>query len=182
MTWIIASAATAVFLAGQQSRETKMPVDAASVMTRDVIKVGPNATVAEVAALLAKHDISAVPVCDEKGTLLGMLSEGDLMRPFGAANEMRRAWWLGVLAEGTDLAPDFLDYIRVDRRSAHDLMTQDVVTATDQTSLSEIADLMSKHRIKRVPILTDGKLVGIVSRADVVRALAGLPGASTGQA
>jgi signal-transduction protein with cAMP-binding, CBS, and nucleotidyltransferase domain len=111
-----------------------------------------------------------------------MLSEGDLMRPFGAANEMRRAWWLGVLAEGTDLAPDFLDYIRVDRRSAHDLMTPDVVTATEQTSLSEIADLMSKHRIKRVPILTDGKLVGIVSRADVVRALAGLPGASTGQA
>jgi CBS domain-containing protein len=182
LTWIIASAAAAVFLAGQQSRETKMPVDAASVMTRDVIKVGPNATVAEVAALLAQHDISAVPVCDEKGTLLGMLSEGDLMRPFGAANEMRRAWWLGVLAEGTDLAPDFLDYIRVDRRSAHDLMTPDVVTATEQTSLSEIADLMSKHRIKRVPILTDGKLVGIVSRADVVRALAGLPGASTGQA
>ncbi len=159
-----------------------MPVDAASVMTRDVITAGPNATVAEVADLLARHDISAVPVCDEKGALLGMLSEGDLMRPFGAANEMRRAWWLGMLAEGTDLAPEFLDYVRVDRRTARDLMTRDVVTASEGTSLSEIADLMHKHRIKRVPILSDGKVVGIVSRADVVRALAGLPGASTGQA
>ena len=96
-----------------------MSVDAASVMTRDVITVGPNATVAEVAAMLAKHDISAVPVCDEDGALLGMLSEGDLMRPFGAANEMRRAWWLGMLAEGTDLAPEFLDYIRSGQTHAH---------------------------------------------------------------
>jgi CBS domain-containing protein len=158
-----------------------MPVDAAAVMTRDVITVGPNATVAEVAALLAKHDISAVPVCDAKGALLGMLSEGDLMRPFGAANEMRRAWWLGLLAEGTDLAPEFLDYIRVDRRKAKDLMTREVVTATEQTSLSEIADLMSKHRIKRVPVLTNGKVAGIVSRADVVQALTRWPNAIAGQ-
>jgi CBS domain-containing protein len=159
-----------------------MPVDAAAVMTRDVITVGPNATVAEVAALLAKHDISAVPVCDTNGAVLGMLSEGDLMRPFGAANEMRRAWWLGMLAEGTDLAPEFLDYVRVDKHTAKDLMTRDVVTATEQTNLSEIADLMSKHRIKRVPVLTNGKVVGIVSRADVVRALTRWPNAVAGQA
>jgi CBS domain-containing protein len=158
-----------------------MPVDAASVMARDVITVGPNATVAEVAALLAKHDISAVPVCDADGTLLGIVSEGDLMRPFGAANEMRRAWWLGMLAEGTDLAPDFLDYVRADSRRAKDLMTPNIVTATEQTSLAEVADLMSKHRIKRVPILVDGKIVGIVSRADVVRALSRWPNALTGQ-
>jgi CBS domain-containing protein len=158
-----------------------MPVDAASVMTRDVITVGPNARVAEVAALLAKHEISAVPVCDSDGTLLGILSEGDLMRPFGAANEMRRAWWLGMLAEGTDLAPDFLDYVRADRRTAKDLMTPNVVTVTDQTSLAEIADLLGKHRIKRVPVLANGKIVGIVSRADVVRALTRSPNALTGQ-
>jgi CBS domain-containing protein len=158
-----------------------MPIDAASAMTRDVITVGPNARVAEVAAVLAKHDISAVPVCDGDGTLLGILSEGDLMRPFGAANEMRRAWWLGILAEGTDLAPEFLDYIRMDRRSAKDLMTREVVTVTEQTSLSEVADLMSKHRIKRVPVLSGGKVVGIVSRADVVGALTRWPNALSGQ-
>jgi CBS domain-containing protein len=155
-----------------------MSVDAASIMTRDVITVGPNATVAEVAAVLARHDISAVPVCDENGMLLGMLSEGDLMRPFGAANEMRRAWWLGMLAEGTDLAPEFLDYIRVDRRCAKDLMVRDVVTATEATSLAELADLLNRHRIKRVPILSNGKVTGIVSRADVVRSLARTPDAT----
>jgi CBS domain-containing protein len=78
-----------------------------------------------------------------------------------------------LLAEGTDLAPDFVDYVRLDRRKAQDLMTRDVVTATERTSLSEIADLMSKHRIKRVPILAAGKVIGIVSRADIVRSLAG---------
>ena len=158
-----------------------MSVDAASVMTRDVITVGPNAMVAEVATKLAEHDISAVPVCDKDGTMLGMLSEGDLMRPFGAANEMRRAWWLGMLAEGNDLAPEFLDYIRRDRRRAQDLMTREVITTTEQTSLSEIADLMSRHRIKRVPVLSDGKVVGIVSRADVVGALAGSQGDFSGE-
>jgi CBS domain-containing protein len=149
-----------------------MPVDAASIMTRGVVTVGPDATVAEVATLLARHDISAVPVCDADGTLLGMLSEGDLMRPFGSANEMRRAWWLGMLAEGTDLASEFLDYVRVDNRHARDLMTRDVITATERASAGEIADLISRHHIKRVPILHDGKLVGIVSRADLVRVLA----------
>jgi CBS domain-containing protein len=148
-----------------------MSVDAASVMTRDVITIGPDATVAEVAGLLGKHEISAVPVCDANGALLGIVSEGDLMRPFGVANEMRRAWWLELLAEGTDLAPEFVDYIRVDKRRAQELMTRDVVTASERTGLPAIADLMSKHRIKRVPILRDGKLVGIVSRADLVRAL-----------
>jgi len=92
-----------------------------------------------------------------------------------AANEMRRAWWLGMLAEGTDLAPEFLDYLRVDRRHAKDLMIREVVSATEGTKLSEIADLMSRHRIKRVPILRDGKLVGVVSRGDIVRALARSP-------
>jgi CBS domain-containing protein len=153
-----------------------MPVDAASIMTRDVVTVGPEATVAEVSATLASHEISAAPVCDPDGRLLGMLSEGDLVRPFGAANEMRRAWWLGMLAEGTELAPEFLDYVRLDKRRARDLMTRDVITATEGTSTAELADMLSRHRIKRVPILRDGKLVGIVSRADLVRVLARSPG------
>jgi CBS domain-containing protein len=158
-----------------------MAVDAASIMSGTVISTTPDATVSEVATLLAKHDISAVPVCEKDGTLVGMLSEGDLMRPFGAANEMRRAWWLEVLAEGHDLAPEFVDYMRLDRRRARDLMTKNVVTATERSSAAEIADLISQHHIKRVPILRDGKLVGIVSRADLVRALAKSPGALSHQ-
>jgi CBS domain-containing protein len=156
-----------------------MTIDAASIMTRAVVTAGPDDTVTQVAGLLAEHEISAVPVCDKDGKLLGMLSEGDLMRPFGQENELRRSWWLGMLAEGTDLAPEFLDYLRLDRRRAKDLMNTDVVSATEQASAGEIADLLSKHKIKRVPIVRDGKLVGIVSRADLIRAMARSPDALT---
>jgi CBS domain-containing protein len=129
-----------------------------------------------VAQLLADHDISAVPVCDENGKPIGMVSEGDLMRPFGRENALRRAWWLNLLAEGTDLAPNFVDYISADRRTAADLMTQPVISAADTTLVPELADLIIAHQIKRLPILREGRLVGIVSRSDIVRALAREPG------
>lgn len=148
-------------------------LDAASIMTRKVITASPEDTVAEVARLLTKHNISALPVCDVSGKLLGMISEGDLMRPFGEANSLRRAWWLEMLAEGTDLAPEFLTYVRVDHRRVKDLMTNEVVTADQGANVETLADLLTRHHIKRVPIVHDGKLVGVVSRADVVRALAG---------
>ncbi|MDA8048938.1 MAG: CBS domain-containing protein [Rhodospirillales bacterium] len=149
-----------------------MPVDAAAIMTRAVVTVGPDDTVTRVAEVLTKHGISAVPVCEKDGTVVGMISEGDLMRPFGQENALRRDWWLNLIAEGTELSQEFLDYIRLDRRRARDLMSRTVVSASVSTSLPELADLLSRHRIKRVPILKDGKLVGIVSRADIVRALA----------
>ena len=149
-----------------------MQLDAAAIMTQPVITVAPDDIVAKVAEVLTKHGISAVPVCEADGTLLGMISEGDLMRPFGQENALRRDWWLNLVAEGTDLGKEFVDYIRVDRRRARDLMTTTVVTAPATASLPELADLLSKHHIKRVPILRDGKLVGIVSRADIVRAVA----------
>jgi CBS domain-containing protein len=152
-----------------------MPLIAESIMTRNVITARPDDPVMKVAKLLNDHDISAVPVCDGDGRLLGMLSEGDLMRPFGKENALRRAWWLGMPAEGTDLAPAFLDYIRLDSRVARDLMVTPVITAPADASAAELADLLAQHHIKRVPIVRDGKLVGIVSRADVVRALARTP-------
>jgi CBS domain-containing protein len=154
-----------------------MALKAADIMTRDVVTARPDDSVAKVAKLLTDREISAVPVCDEQGRVLGMLSEGDLMRPFGKENALRRAWWLNILAEGTDLAPSFVDYIRVDSRRARDLMVTPVVTAPEDTNVSEIADLMARHRIKRVPIVREGRLVGVVSRADVVRALARTPDA-----
>jgi len=152
-----------------------MPVTASDVMTRNVESVGPDEPVARVAKLLAAHSISAVPVCATDGTLLGMVSEGDLMRPFGKEHAIKRAWWLNILAEGTDLAPAFLDYIRLDNRKARDLMSKPVISADEAATLPEIADLLAAHRIKRVPILRDGKVVGIVSRGDIVQALAKEP-------
>ena len=152
-----------------------MSLTAADIMTRDVVTARPENSVAEIAKLLTDHDISAVPICDEQGKALGMVSEGDLMRPFGKENELKRAWWLNLLAEGVELAPAFVDYVRLDHRRARDLMVAPVITAPADASVPELADLLARHRIKRVPIVRDGRLVGIVSRADVVRALANTP-------
>ncbi len=152
-----------------------MSDNAASIMTRNVVTAGPNDSVAHVARILSEHGISAVPVCNDQGLIVGMLSEGDLMRPFGNAHSEKRAWWLNLLAEGTDLAPSFLDYLRMDRRRARDLMTTPVITATAKTTVPELADLLARHDIKRVPITQDGRLLGIVSRADIVRAMARTP-------
>jgi CBS domain-containing protein len=99
------------------------------------------------------------------------------MRPFVTSNVKRRAWWLTLLADGTDLAPEFLDYVRLDRHQVGDLMTKPVITASEATSVTELAEQMVQHRIKRLPIVRDGKLVGIVSRADVIRAIARSPDA-----
>jgi CBS domain-containing protein len=149
-----------------------MADSAATIMTREVVSIGPDARVSEVAALLSQKGISAVPVLDAAGKLLGMVSEGDLMKPFGAKNQARREWWLGMLAEGERLAPEFLDYVSEDHHTAKDLMTRAVITADESTPLPEIADLLTKNHIKRVPVLRDDVVVGIVSRADIVRALA----------
>jgi CBS domain-containing protein len=146
---------------------------AADIMTHDIVSVRPGDTVPVIAAALGKRGISAAPVVDAEGKLLGIVSEGDLMRPFGARSVVRRDWWLEMLAEGERLAPDFLDYIRQDHRTASDLMTRDVVTVAGDMPVAEIADVLAQHRIKRVPVMQDGKMVGIVSRADILRALAG---------
>ncbi len=152
-----------------------MSDDAAALMTRDVRSVGPGDSVGSIARTLAAHEISAVPVCDASGALLGVVSEGDLMRPFAETNALRRAWWLSLLAEGGELAPDFVEYVRQDHRCARDLMTSPAITATEASTLPQLSELMTQHRIKRVPIVRDGRVVGIVSRADLVRALSRLP-------
>jgi CBS domain-containing protein len=152
-----------------------MTISVGSIMTRNVITARPDDSVATVAALLSTHEISAVPVCDKDGKLLGIVSEGDLMQPFGQENALRRSWWLGMLAEGTELAPEFLDYVRLDHRRVDVLMNAEVITASEQASAAEVADLLMKHRIKRVPVMRDGRVVGIVSRADLIRAMSGSP-------
>jgi CBS domain-containing protein len=148
---------------------------AADVMTRFVVTADPDATVAEVAKLLTRHAISAVPICDAAGGVVGILSEGDLLRPFTQTNEDRRTWWLDVLSEGDGLAPEFLEYVRLDRRRARDLMQTRLITAAEETPIAAIAELLIRHQIKRVPIVRDGKLVGIVTRADLVRAIVRSP-------
>jgi CBS domain-containing protein len=148
-----------------------MPGSVANIMTHDVISVAPETGVAQIAALLSKHRISAVPVIDAGGQIIGMVSEGDLLSPFITANQARRSWWLDILAEGETLAPDFVQYISMDHHVARDLMTKKVITATEDMPIAQVADLLIKNHIKRVPIIRDGHVTGIVSRADIVRAL-----------
>jgi CBS domain-containing protein len=159
------------------AKEDHMSLCAADIMTTKVKTVRPDASVSEIARLLCDNEISAVPVCDAHGQVLGMLSEGDLLRPVGKEHATKRAWWLNLLAEGTDLAPSFLECISVENQRAHNLMVGPAITASPDTTVPELADLLVRHHIKRVPILRDGKVVGIVSRADLVRVLARTPDA-----
>jgi len=152
-----------------------MSIQAHKAMTQDVLTVGPDETVTDVARKMADRKVSAVPVVDEAGVLLGVLSEGDLMRHYGADHQRRRAWFLDHLAEGQKLSREFLDSIRLDMLHAKDLMVSPVVTAPPETPLSAIVDLMLTHKIKRVAIVTDGKLVGLVSRADLIKRIIQAP-------
>ncbi|HEU0217555.1 MAG TPA: CBS domain-containing protein, partial [Stellaceae bacterium] len=121
------------------------------------------------ARLMAERGISALPVVDRKRRVVGIVSEGDLLHRAETGTERRRAWWLDELAATNQLAAE---YIKSHGGKVEDVMTRDVVSVTDTTPLADIATLLETHRIKRVPVLRDGRLVGIVSRANLVRALA----------
>lgn len=146
-------------------------MNAADVMISDVITVGPDTSVRGVAEKLLANRISAVPVVDRDGALLGIVSEGDLIHRIETGTERRRSWWLEFFADTETLARDF---VKSHARTAADVMTHPVVTVKPDTPLGELASLLEKHRIKRVPVVVNGKIVGIVSRANLVQALVSL--------
>jgi CBS domain-containing protein len=146
---------------------------AADVMVTSVITVGPNACVQDVAQILLNARISGVPVVGPNGELIGIVTEGDLMRRVEAGTGRRRPWWLALLTGKEVLAAEF---IKEHSRKVADVMSREVITAAPETPLSEIANLLEKNAIKRVPIVDKGKLVGIVSRANLLQALANLSG------
>ena len=148
-----------------------MTIPAKSVMTTDIVTVPPETTIAETARRMLIHHVSAVPVVDPDNRPLGLVSEGDVMRYFGAQFQSKRAQWLRMLAEGETLAPEFLAEIGLNQRHVREIMSTAIVSADEEASLAELADLMLKHGIKRVPILRDGVLVGMVSRAELIRAV-----------
>jgi CBS domain-containing protein len=152
---------------------------ARDVMTTPVLTVRPDTAVQKIAELLLECRISAVPVVDEGGRVCGMVSEGDLVNRADAGTRHRRSWWLEVLKTPEDRSREFL---RVHGQRAEDVMTRDVVTVEDDAPLPAIAATLEKHRVKRVPVLRGGKLVGIVSRANLLQALAvGVPFPATVQ-
>jgi CBS-domain-containing membrane protein len=150
---------------------------AVDVMTRAVITVGPGSTVQQAAQLFADNHISGAPVVDDEGHLLGMLTEGDLLRRSEIGTQSRRrSWWLELLSSTQNLAAT---YIKENARLVSDVMTAKVITVKETTPLGEVADLLERHRIKRVPVLYDGELLGIVSRANLIKALASAPKAAS---
>lgn len=152
-----------------------MSIRAADMMTSPVISVMEETGVAEIAALLSAKHISAVPVCRPDGTLAGIVSEGDVLRPFRESVRQRRDWWLGIISEGETLSQEYLDYVRRDTHTAKEIMATFVITADESATLPELAESMLKHAVKRIPILRNGRLVGIVSRADLIESIARAP-------
>ena len=144
---------------------------AGDLMTRDVAVVHPETSLLEAVKLMAQRRISGVPVVDAAGSILGMLSEGDLVRWHEGYSE-RPAHWLDMLADGFELAPAFLEGIQEQRRKVKSVMSPGVTSVVEDTPAREVASLMYAKNIKRVPVVRDGKLVGIVARSDLIRALA----------
>jgi len=139
------------------------------VMTKDVVTVGPEAKVEDVAALLTERRISGVPVVNGSGAVVGIVSEGDLVHRVLGDHEARRSWWLTLLDDGRGSARE---YRRAHGRTAADVMSRTVISVSPYANAVDVARLLELHGIKRVPVIKDGKLVGIISRADVVEALA----------
>jgi CBS domain-containing protein len=145
-------------------------MQARDVMVSPVITVGKIATVRDVAKMLLKNRISAVPVVDNVGKVVGIVTESDLMHRAEADTEHPYSWWVHFLAGEATIAAD---YVKSHAARVEDVMTSDVVTATPETPLYEIAALLEEHQIRRVPIVNkEGSLVGIVSRANLIQVVA----------
>jgi CBS-domain-containing membrane protein len=147
-------------------------MNASDVLVRDVVTVGPDDDVSKAVRLLVDHDISALPVIDSERRVIGVLSEADLIHREKIGTAKRRTWWLEAITPASVLA---LDYAKSHGRKVSELMSENVISADENTSLSDLANILEKHGIKRVPILKDGKLIGIVSRANLIQALASAP-------
>ena len=158
-------------LRGSKEMLEQSNLTAREIMTRDVITVFPHTSIRYVAKLLIEHHISGVPVVDDDHRLVGMVSENDLLNWSDAPSE-KQAWWLNMLAEGSELSPDFLDAVRCEREKVRTVMKTDVVTVAEDTPVAEIARLMVSKSIKRVPVVRGKTVVGVVARTDLVRALA----------
>lgn len=143
-------------------------MQAQDVMTANVISVSENTPIHEVVGQMLKYKISAVPVVDAAQSIVGIVSEGDLLRPEGSSRTgTEYPWWLEAVFAGK-----IVEFEKALGRTASAVMTRNVVTTNYNTPLNEIAELLERHHIKRAPVLRDGKLVGIVSRANLLHGLA----------
>jgi CBS domain-containing protein len=139
------------------------------IMSREVISIGPDEPVREVARLMLARRISGVPVVDAERRVLGVVSEGDLIRRPELETDQARGGWLSLFVSGDESARDF---IKSHGLKASEVMTQPAICATPDLPLAEVVRLMERHRIKRLPVTESGRLAGLVTRTDLLRALA----------
>lgn len=144
---------------------------ASDIMTTGVIAVAPDASVQETAQALLRNRVSGVPVIDSGGKLVGIVSENDLMRRVESGTERRHSGWLEIFTSKQTLADDF---VKSHSRKVSDVMSREVVTVGPDMPVAQVAELLERKGIKRVPVVEGGKVVGIVSRANLLQALATL--------
>jgi CBS domain-containing protein len=143
-------------------------MNVSDVMTRKVLSVKPEETVEHAANLMLRHGISGLFVVDDKNTLVGVVTEGDLLRRDEIGTQRHRPWWLRVLVSPGRQA---LDFTHTHGRRVSDVMTAEVITVTPDTPLEDVVLVMEKQRIKRVAVIENGHMIGVVARSDLMRAL-----------
>jgi CBS domain-containing protein len=149
---------------------------ASEIMARNVITVGADASANDAVRLMLQNKISGLPVVNAAGELVGMVTEGDFLRRAETGTETQRPRWLQVLM-GTGKLAD--EYVRSHGRKVSSIMTEDVVAVGEDATLVEVVKAMEKWRIKRVPVIRDRKVVGLVARSDLLRAFARTVSAAT---
>lgn len=146
---------------------------AQDVMTQYVISVGPNDPVSKAVRAMLQNDISGLPVLDPEGQLVGMVTEGDLLRRAETDTMRKRPRWIEFFVGPGKLADE---YVHTHGRKVSEVMTEDPVYVVEETPLEEVVSKMEKRRIKRIPVLRGTKVVGIISRANLLHALARVAG------
>jgi CBS domain-containing protein len=141
------------------------------IMTKNLITVGPDSSIADAAKLMLEHHISGLPVLDKSGKLIGIVSEGDFLRRSEIGTQRRRPRWLQFLMGPGREAREF---VQQSGRKVEDIMAREPVTVTEDTQLEELVALMEKHDIKRLPVMRNDQLVGMVTRANLLQAVASL--------
>lgn len=150
---------------------------ARDLMTPDVVTVAPNTPVMGVARLLAERHVSGVPVTDAERKILGVVSEGDLIKQVSGRHDETPGFFKSLFADPARMAQQ---YVKTHGRTAADIMTPNPMTVTEDTPAGDIAEMLDKEQIRRVFVTRDGRLIGVVSRADLLRALVSPPAAAAG--
>ncbi len=143
-------------------------MNVSDIMTRNAISVQPRTTVIDAARIMLANNVSGLPVLDENGVLVGVVTEGDLLRRAEIGTEGEQAGWLKALLQPSAVAAD---YVATHSRHVSGVMTHSPMFVTPDTSLAEVAQTLLRKRIKRLPVLENNRLIGVVSRADLLKAL-----------